>query len=86
MPCGSGSPGRPGALTAALIPTSGTRSVSSLPTHLGASEVAAELYLSANTVQAHLRYLYRKLGVPSRREAVQRARAMGLLTGSSRRP
>jgi LuxR family transcriptional regulator, maltose regulon positive regulatory protein len=86
MPCGPGSPGRPGALTAALIPTSGTRSVSSLPTHLGASEVAAELYLSANTVKAHLRHLSRKLGVHSRREAVQRARAMGLLTGSSRWP
>jgi LuxR family transcriptional regulator, maltose regulon positive regulatory protein len=86
MPYGSGSPGRPGALTAVLIPTSGTRSGSSLPTHLGASEVAAELYLSANTVKTHLRHLYRKLGVPSRREAAQRARAMGLLTGSSRRP
>ena len=85
MPCGSGSPGRPGALTAALIPTSGTRSVSSLPAHLGASEVAAELYLSANPGKTHLRHLYRKLGVHSRREAVQRARAIGLLTGSSRR-
>jgi LuxR family maltose regulon positive regulatory protein len=42
--------------------------------------------MSANTVKAHLRYLYRKLGVPSRREAAQRARAMGLLTGYSRRP
>src|SRR5712691_7060594 len=31
MPCGPGSPGRPGALTAALTPTSGTRSVSSQP-------------------------------------------------------
>ncbi len=59
-----------------------------LPTHLGAPEIAAELYLSANTVKTHLRHLYRKLGAHSRQEAVQRARAIGLVTGSSpeRRP
>ena len=57
-----------------------------LPTHLGAPEIAAELYLSANTVRTHLRHLYRKLGAHSRHEAVQRARAIGLLTASSRRP
>jgi len=55
-----------------------------LPTHLGASEIAAELCLSANTVKTHVRHLYLKLGVHSRGEAVQRARAVGLLTGSSR--
>ena len=57
-----------------------------LPTHLGASEIAAELYLSADTVKTHLRHLYRKLGVHSRQEAVQRARAVGLLAGSSGGP
>jgi LuxR family transcriptional regulator, maltose regulon positive regulatory protein len=63
-----------------------TRVLRYLPTHLGAPEIAAELYLSANTVKTHLRHLYRKLGAHSRQEAVQRARAIGLLTGSSRRP
>ncbi len=62
-----------------------TRVLRYLPTHLGAAEIAAELYLSANTVKTHLRHLYRKLGAHSRQEAVQRARAVGLLTGSSRR-
>jgi DNA-binding CsgD family transcriptional regulator len=63
-----------------------TRVLRYLPTHLGAPEIAAELYLSANTVKTHLRHLYRKLGAHSRHEAVQRARAIGLLTASSRRP
>jgi len=58
-----------------------TRVLRYLPTHLGAPEIAAELYLSANTVKTHLRHLYRKLGAHSRQEAVQRARAIGLLAG-----
>ena len=40
---------------------------------------------AAETVKTHVRHLYRKLGVHSRHEAVQRARAIGLLTGSCRR-
>lgn len=50
-----------------------------LPTMLKAGEIGADLYLSVNTVKAHLRSIYRKLDVVSRREAVERARAVGLL-------
>jgi LuxR family transcriptional regulator, maltose regulon positive regulatory protein len=62
-----------------------TRVLRYLPTHMGAPEIAAELYLSPNTVKTHLQHLYRKLGAHSRQEAVQRAQAIGLLTASSRK-
>jgi LuxR family transcriptional regulator, maltose regulon positive regulatory protein len=50
-----------------------------LPTMLKNHDIAAEMYVSVNTVKAHLRALYRKLGVTQRREAVERARELGLL-------
>ncbi|WP_298584899.1 LuxR C-terminal-related transcriptional regulator [uncultured Kocuria sp.] len=49
-----------------------------LPTMMSNAEVAAELCLSVNTVKVHLKSLYRKLGVGTRREAVLRARELGL--------
>jgi LuxR family maltose regulon positive regulatory protein len=57
-----------------------------LPTHLSTREIAGQLYLSANTVKTHQRHLYQKLGARNRMEAVERARTLGLLTPSSRRP
>jgi LuxR family maltose regulon positive regulatory protein len=42
-------------------------------------EIGAALYISVNTVKTHLQSLYRKLGVESRRQAVERARELGLL-------
>ena len=57
-----------------------------LPTNLTAPEIARELYVSLNTVKTHIRNLYAKLGTHHRAEAVDRARALGLLApGRSRR-
>ncbi len=50
-----------------------------LPTMSSNDEIGADLHISVNTVKAHLRTLYRKLDVNSRRSAVRRARSMGLL-------
>ncbi len=50
-----------------------------LPTMLKAGEIGADLYVSVNTVKAHLRSIYRKLDVTNRREAVERARSLALL-------
>jgi LuxR family maltose regulon positive regulatory protein len=50
-----------------------------LPTLMSNNEIASGLHLSVNTVKTHLKSLYRKLGVTSRREAVQRGRALELL-------
>ena len=46
---------------------------------LSESEIASELYVSHNTVHSHTRSIYRKLGVSSRAEAVERARQLGLV-------
>jgi LuxR family maltose regulon positive regulatory protein len=56
-----------------------------LPTHLSAPEIARELSVSTSTVKTHLRHLYAKLGVHRRTEAVEAARALGLLAPSARR-
>jgi LuxR family maltose regulon positive regulatory protein len=50
-----------------------------LASTLSNAEIAAELYLSVNTVKTHQRMVYRKLGADGRRDAVRRAKQLGLL-------
>ena len=50
-----------------------------LPSSLSQREIAAELYVSFNTIRTHVSVIFRKLGVTSRAEAVARARELGLL-------
>jgi LuxR family maltose regulon positive regulatory protein len=71
----SGNPGA-SALTAAEL-----RLLPLLSTHLSFPEIAAELFVSRNTVKSQVLSIYRKLDASSRNQAVTRARALGLLEG-----
>jgi len=52
-----------------------------LSTHLSIPEIAAELFVSPNTVKTHAVSIYLKLGASARTQAVTRARELGLLDG-----
>jgi LuxR family maltose regulon positive regulatory protein len=55
-----------------------------LPTNLSRPEIAGELSVSPNTVSAHIRSIYAKLGVRDRSSAVRRARELRLLGAAGR--
>jgi LuxR family maltose regulon positive regulatory protein len=50
-----------------------------LPSSLSNQEIASLLFVSLNTVKTQIKSVYRKLGVSSRHEAIERARHLGLL-------
>ena len=55
-----------------------------LPTNLSRPEIAAELSVSPNTVNAHIRSIYAKLQVRDRSSAVRRARELRLMAAAGR--
>jgi LuxR family transcriptional regulator, maltose regulon positive regulatory protein len=76
---------QPGRLTVTLrdeLSEAELRVLRYLPSNLSAPEIAAELFVSTNTVRTHLRHIYAKLDAHSRSEAVARARELGLLAQS----
>lgn len=67
-------PHRPSSLTTAEM-----RVLHYLPTNLRLIDIGSHLYISRFTVKTHCSSIYTKLAVSSRSEAVDTARAMGLL-------
>jgi ATP/maltotriose-dependent transcriptional regulator MalT len=51
-----------------------------LPTQFTAPQIAAQLFITTNTVKSHMKHLYTKLGVKTRTDAVERSRELGLLS------
>jgi LuxR family transcriptional regulator, maltose regulon positive regulatory protein len=70
----SGAAGRPPLTPAEL------RLLPYLQTHLTADRIADRLFVSSWTVKTEVKAIYRKLGVSSRNDAVQKAAAIGLLS------
>ena len=51
-----------------------------LSTHLSLGEIGDRLYLSRNTVKTHASSVYRKFGVSSRSEAIERMHELGMFS------
>jgi len=61
------------------LTTAELRILQLLPTHLSFEQIGRRLFISRNTVKTEAIAAYRKLGVSSRAEAVEHARALGML-------
>ena len=61
------------------LTTAELRVLQLLPTHLSFEQIGARLFISRNTVKTQAISAYRKLGVTSRTEAVERAEALGMI-------
>ena len=70
------------ALGASSLTTAELRLLPLLPTHLSFREIADRLYVSRHTVKTQAISIYRKFGVSSRSEAIERVRELGLLDHS----
>ena len=75
LPQARGSP----ALHASALTAAELRLLPMLSTHLSFPEIAAEVFLSPNTIKSTVHSIYRKLGTSSRSQAVSRLRDLGLL-------
>ena len=69
---------RGGTVGVASLTTAELRLLPLLPTHLTFREIAQRLFVSQHTVKSQALSLYRKLGVASRSQAVQRLQQLGL--------
>lgn len=61
------------------------RVLEQLVTHRSLGEIGEQLFVSRNTVKTHTLSIYRKLAVSGRSDAVERARALGLVDAGSDR-
>ncbi|HEV2241530.1 MAG TPA: helix-turn-helix transcriptional regulator, partial [Streptosporangiaceae bacterium] len=73
---GGSSPGE----TARSVSDAEIRVLRYLPSDLTVPEIARQLSLSVNTVRTHMRHIYDKLHTHHRRDVVERASALGLLS------
>jgi LuxR family maltose regulon positive regulatory protein len=70
---------RKGVVGASSLTTAELRLLPFLATHLSYPDIGERMYVSRHTVKSHAMAVFRKLGVSSRREAIERANEIGLL-------
>jgi LuxR family maltose regulon positive regulatory protein len=69
----------PGSVGVTSLTTAELRLLPLLPTHLTFREMGERLHVSRHTIKTQAMSVYRKLGVSSRSEAIERVVAVGLL-------